>query len=76
MTDRVTRASLKQFIQGAHLNPRVERVLRDMVDSLALVSGEALTTGAGTGITTGTGTIYQSSIEKRHYAHFGGPDRP
>ena len=36
MTDRVTKPALKQAVQGGHTHPRVERVLFDMVDTLAL----------------------------------------
>lgn|SRR3990167_124056 len=36
MTDRVTKAALKQSLQGAQLHPRVERALFDVADTLGL----------------------------------------
>ena len=39
MTVYATKAELKQVIQGAHVNPRVERAMNDVIDSLALDPG-------------------------------------
>ncbi len=65
MTDLVTRAALFEKIQGAKLHPRVERSMKDLIDSLALrETAEPLATGAAAGITGGTGTVAKSSVSK------------